>query len=556
MKKLNSNETVNSVDGEEVKENVLGERKSDLVENLIILALSIVTCLVGAILNSDASRWLYTFSFVFAGYETLYSIIVKLCKKEHIIEEILILLSSLVLLYAGYGAVACLTVIFYSVNSIVGKFIVYSTMKRADNLRQNAEYETDEIVSRKLSLRAANLKSIAEKKPSCVITQPKFSVIYGAVVTVVGVCVAFLLPIFDSSSYSIALEQKYLPLGMLIVAISQLGVVALNKTICYISAVVGADKYGTVINSLETIECLSDVKRVAFDKTGVITDKASKVVSVSADDSARVLSLLYACEESINPSVASAVKIYAKENSIDILELDTFDVRLFSAKGVLATVDGSSVVIGNRKFLEESNVELPSVDVEDSIYFISENGKYLGYLTLRNVDKQSFDGVISELSHDLGLKTALISGDQINVVNRYKQKYDFDSAIASASSGYKVANVKSDGALYVGDSQLDRDVLEGVGLCVSIGEKVGDSSIVVEENDLRAVPRLIKLAKRTQTKVKATRYIGVAFKVCAAIFAAASLIFGFGYLYFAPIIAFIGDGISFLTSATNSSDAL
>lgn len=556
MKEFDSKETVDSLESEDVKETVLSERKSDLIENVIILALSVVTYFIGAILSSDASRWLYTFSFVFAGYEILYSLIVKLCKKEYIIEEILVLLSSLILLYGDYGAVACLIVIFYSINSIAGKFIVYSTKKRADNLRQNAEYEPDENISRKLALRAANLNSIADKKPSCLVAQPKFSIIYGAVVTAVGVCVAFLLPIFDSASYSIALEQKYLPLGMLIVAISQLGVIALNKTICYTSAVVGADKYGTVINSLETLDYLSNVERAVFDKTGVVTDKLAKVVSVSSGDSARFLSLVYACEESASPSVASAVKIYAKENSIDILELESSDVRTFSAKGVLATVDGSSVVIGSGKFMEENGVELPSVDVEDSIYFVAENGNYLGFFTLKNIDKQSFDGVISELSNDLELKTTLISGDQINVVNRYKLKYDFDSAIASASSGYKIANVKSDGALYVGDSQLDRDVLEGVGLCVSIGEKVGDSSIVVEENDLRAVPRLIKFAKRTQSRVKATGYISVAFKACAVIFGAASLFLGFGYLYFAPIIAFIGDGVSLIVSATNSSDAL
>lgn len=59
------------------------EKKSEVIEHVIILALSVVLFLVGALLkNETAQRWLYTFSFVTAGYEVLYSAIVKLSKKK------------------------------------------------------------------------------------------------------------------------------------------------------------------------------------------------------------------------------------------------------------------------------------------------------------------------------------------------------------------------------------------------------------------------------------------------------------------------------------------
>lgn len=100
---------------EEITDDVslVSEKKSEVIEHSIVTIISVILLIVASFIkgNDDVARWLYTVSFVAAGYEILYSVIVKLSKKEVIIEEIAVVAGSLVLLYSGYGQYACLIII-------------------------------------------------------------------------------------------------------------------------------------------------------------------------------------------------------------------------------------------------------------------------------------------------------------------------------------------------------------------------------------------------------------------------------------------------------------
>ena len=89
---------------------LVSEKKSEVIEHCIVTIISVILLIVASFIkgNDNVARWLYTVSFVAAGYEILYSVIVKLSKKEVIIEEIAVIAGSLVLLYSGYGQYACL----------------------------------------------------------------------------------------------------------------------------------------------------------------------------------------------------------------------------------------------------------------------------------------------------------------------------------------------------------------------------------------------------------------------------------------------------------------
>ena len=95
---------------------LVSEKKSEVIEHSIVTVLSAILLIVCSFIRDkdDVTRWLYTISFVVSGYEILYSVIVKLSKKEVIIEEIAVIAGSLVLLYSGYGQYACLIIIAYT----------------------------------------------------------------------------------------------------------------------------------------------------------------------------------------------------------------------------------------------------------------------------------------------------------------------------------------------------------------------------------------------------------------------------------------------------------
>ena len=93
-------EDQNQTEDVEEKKSPAEELGGELIENAIILGLAFCILIAATIIkNNNVTRWLYTLSFVFSGYEILYLSIVKLCKKALIIEEISILISGLIFLF-------------------------------------------------------------------------------------------------------------------------------------------------------------------------------------------------------------------------------------------------------------------------------------------------------------------------------------------------------------------------------------------------------------------------------------------------------------------------
>ena len=550
-------ETTETTSTENEKKNDVQERKSDVIECAIILGLSLITMIVGAcIKNYNVARWLFTFSFVFAGYEILYSIIVKLCKKSLVIEEIAVLASALVLLYLGEGVTSCLVVSGYALVGFIEKIFLWLSLKRADYLFAASTYERDPEIKERLLSRAQNLKLLATEKPE---TKINFTVslIFNVATIALGLLVAFIPPLFKISSYGSLLTGRWLPAGAIVVALAQISSYALAEFITYYSAIKGADEFGTRINTFKALDRLANVKRVVFDKTGVITDGTATVTKVVSSDVNKTLSLIAAAEQGVNGKILSAIKIYAKENDLQISDYEMNDVKYLSGKGIIAKVANDSYVIGSSKLLKENGVTVTAETTEDSVIYVAENGDIIGTVYVRYIDKTSFSGVMAELKEDLGLTTTLLSADGLSTVDYYKKKYGFDNAVSGAGVDYKTSNVKADNALYVGNGETDGEVLEKLDFAVCIGKSCGNGDVIdVEEDDERSVPRLLKLATRTQKKIKFCKIFSSVFKAAAIIGGVALSACGVGYLFVAPLICIVADAIIYAVAMTNSSEAV
>ena len=536
----------------------VSEKKGDFIEGLVICGLSLILLIIGACLkNSNARRWLFTFSFVLAGYEILYSLIVKLCKKAVVIAEITILIASVILLYCGKEASACVIALTYSTFSLIEKSFAYNALKRAEYYENVSSYETDEQIKIKFKRKAENIKFLlTEKTPDGIFgNRPKICFGVGAIV--LGAIAAFIPPLFKLSLYSSLLVNKWLPCGALIAALTQITVTELLNFLCYYSAIKSADEFDTQINSFATIDELSLVNRVYFDKTGVITQKTVTITGIECKDEVKVLSVINACETNIDEEIRSAIKRFTKEKGFELNEPTVSKAKYTAGKGITATADGKEYVIGSEKFLSDNGIGVEPYAGDDSVICVAEDGNYLGKITLKYLDKPSFNGVISEIKDDLGLKSTLISSDRLATVDSYKKKFGFDGAISCASTEYKIAKVKESDSLYVGDGDRDGEVLNKLDKGVCIGKACGGEGVViVDENDERSVPRLLKLAKRTRKYNKIIKLATLIAKIAIVAGCVALCAFKPELCFIIPILNLVCDAALCAVALSNVSEAV
>lgn len=537
---------------------LVSEKKSEVIEHSIVTIISVILLIVALFIkgNDNVARWLYTVSFVAAGYEILYSVIVKLSKKEVIIEEIAVIAGSLVLLYSGYGQYACLIIIAYSLIALSKKSFEYIALNKSEKLSIAAGYETDDEIKKSLEVRAENLKTILEETPDSRIYEKKFKLIFGIAGIVIGLVLTFIPPIFAKNGYVDALKDKWLICGAIVISLWQLSSVCVFSTLNYIAGFMAADKYAATFGSFAAIDKFSAATEIAFDGAGVLTDKSLTINSVDSTNAGNTLSVLYSLENDIDEYIKSAISVYAKNNGITLNSILFENVKHFETLGVTADFNGKRYAAGNKTLLKKVFGVSVEDDSDESVIFVAEEGAVIGKVNYTRIDKINARGEIKELTDDAGMIASLLSSDKVSVVNAMKDKLGLDNAVAGASPKYKAEYVKNSGAVYVGDSEYDANTIRLLdGECVSVGgEKVYKNGLTVSGRDVRQIPVAVKIAKRT-TKKKKFITLFTSIVKAAAIVTGVVLFAVKGNYMSIPILGCLAtDVISFFIAAMNLTD--
>lgn len=537
---------------------LVSEKKSEVIEHSIVTIISVILLIVASFIkgNDNVARWLYTVSFVAAGYEILYSVIVKLSKKEIIIEEIAVVAGSLVLLYSGYGQYACLIIIAYSLIALSKKSFEYIALNKSEKLSVAAGYETDDEIKKSFVVRAENLKTIIDETPNSKIFEKKFRLIFGAVGIIIGLLLTFVPPIFAKSAYVDALKDKWLICGAIVASLWQLSSVCVFLSLNYIAGFISADRYAATFGSFAAIDKFAEAAEIAFDGSGVLTDKSLTINSVDSTNADNTLSVLYSLENDIDEYIKSAISVYAKNNGITLNSILFENVKHFETLGVTADFNGIRYAAGNKTLLKK----VFGVSVEDysdeSVIFVAEEGAVIGKVNYTRIDKINARGEIKELTDGAGMIASLLSSDKVSVVNAMKDKLGLDNAVAGASPKYKAEYVKNSGAVYVGDSEYDANTIRLLdGECVSVGgEKVYKNGLTVSGRDVRQIPVAVKIAKRTTKKKKFITLFTSIVKASAIVTGVVLFAVKGNYMSIPILGCLATDVISFFIAAMNLTD--
>jgi len=292
-------------------------------------------------------------------------------------------------------------------------------------------------------------------------------------------------------------------------------------TVTTITSTLGA-KNGILIKDMKGLEIARKISYVVFDKTGTLTKGEFGISEIilsdksPAKDKDELLKLAAAVEIQSQHSIAQGIVNEAKNKKFEILNVQEF--KSYPGKGAIGIVDDKKIVVGNKALLEELKIEIVSnllsngnkADTKSGTQvYVAIDSKLAGIILLSDIIREESKEAIEKL-HDMGIKTAMLTGDAQDVADEVGKQLNIDTVFAQVLPEDKVNKVKqlqNEGNIVamVGDGVNDAPSLtqSHVGIAIGAGTDVAVESadIVLMKNDPIDVVKAISLSRKTNTKM-------------------------------------------------------
>jgi Zn2+/Cd2+-exporting ATPase len=256
------------------------------------------------------------------------------------------------------------------------------------------------------------------------------------------------------------------------------------------------------------LESLIGLKAVIMDKTGTITTGIPKVIRIEmieSIDEKFVLSVLYTLEKQSRHPLAKSIADHLDE-SYRLKDIKTVEI---SGRGMEADIDGMKWQIG--RFDSTIHPELmEKMDrcnaLGHSNVSIVRNGETVGFVALMDTIRAHAKDVINDL-RSLGIKTILLTGDNRFTAHAIAKESGIDTFEANMYPADKVKRVKKyqhelGKVMMVGDGINDAPALATADVSVAMGTgtdvSLETADIVIMNDALESIPKLVRLAKRTR----------------------------------------------------------
>lgn len=311
---------------------------------------------------------------------------------------------------------------------------------------------------------------------------------------------------------------------------------------------------GVLFRKGEALQLLKDAQVVAVDKTGTLTEGHPVLTDfevTSAFERNDVLSLVAAVESLSEHPIAKAIVDAAKHQGLTLPKVDRFDS--VTGMGVNATVnEHQNIYIGADRYMIQLGLDITPFshtaqrlgDEGKSPLYVAIDGALAGIIAVADPIKDTTPAAIQAL-HQLGLKVAMITGDNARTAHAIAKQLGIDEVIAEVLPEGKVNAVQELKAKYgniafVGDGINDAPALAqaDVGLAIGTGTDVAIESadVVLMSGNLQGVANAIALSKATISNIHQNLFWAFAYNTLLIPVAAGVLYPAYGILM-SPIFA-------------------
>ena len=329
-----------------------------------------------------------------------------------------------------------------------------------------------------------------------------------------------------------------------------------------------AAELGVLFRRGDALQALHDVKIVAFDKTGTLTKgkpELTDLVLAPGFTRAGVLGLVAALESLSEHPVATAIVAAAKAEGLVLPTVTGF--QAVPGFGIYATADGKRVEVGADRHMAKLAIDIAGfaaaaadlAKAGKTPLYAAIDGVAAALIAVADPIRPTTKAAI-EAMHGLGLKTAMVTGDNRLTAQAVANSLGIDIVAAEILPAGKLEEIRklrqAYGAVaFVGDGINDAPALAeaDVGIAVGTGTDVAIESaeIVLISGDLRIVATAIALSKATMRNIEQNLFWAFAYNAALIPVAAGALYPLYGILL-SPMLAAGAMGMSSVFVLTNA----
>jgi heavy metal translocating P-type ATPase len=308
--------------------------------------------------------------------------------------------------------------------------------------------------------------------------------------------------------------------GVAVVVIACPCSLGLATPIAALLATGAASARGVLVKGVDVLERLAAATDAVLDKTGTLTRGRPALREVLVLEGRRgrdeLVALAAAAERGSEHSLGRAL-VEAGRALAPAPAAEGFTA--VPGQGVAATVGGARILLGNRALLAAHALGVPDVaalraaELEaggDTVVYLAVDGEVAALLAIADLVRDEAREALARLRAQ-GVRTWIVSGDARRTTEAVAAGLGVDAVVAEVSPVGKaehVAALQRGGrrVLVVGDGVNDAPALTradvGVAMKRATDVTMESADAVLVREDLRLVPGLVGLARRTRRVVR------------------------------------------------------
>ena len=325
---------------------------------------------------------------------------------------------------------------------------------------------------------------------------------------------------------------------------------------------------GVLIRSADVLERMEAVDTVVVDKTGTLTEGKPRLARVQPAEGFtedEVLRLAAGVERGSEHPLAAAIAAGATERGLTADAARDFES--VTGKGVVGTVDGRRVALGNARLLKEqgvadSDLQPQSADLPSemqTVVLVAIDGRYAGRVAVADQIRATTRDAVNDL-HAAGIRVVMATGDRQGTADAVAREVGIDEVFAEVLPEQKVEAVRklrAEGRVVAmaGDGVNDAPALAAadVGIAMGTGTDVAMESagITLVTGDLRGIVKARNLSRATMRNIRQNLFFAFAYNLIG-IPVATGVLYPFFGLLLSPMIAAAAMSLSSVSVIANA----
>jgi Cd2+/Zn2+-exporting ATPase len=346
----------------------------------------------------------------------------------------------------------------------------------------------------------------------------KFARIYTPIVVFLAIGLTFL-PYFFVDDY---VFRDWLYRALIFLVISCPCALVISIPLGYFGGLGAASRNGILFKGASFLDAMTKINTVVMDKTGTVTKGVFRIKEIKsiAFEEAEFMKYLMAMEEQSTHPIAKAILEYKADGS----DYEATDVSEVAGKGLKGTVNGKTVLVGNKALMTANNIEVPSETdgIVESIVMVAIDTTFTGYVTIADELKEDAHDAIEQIKASGVSQIIMLSGDKDSITQQASKELNIDWAKGGLLPEDKLAEVeelkKQPGTklAFMGDGINDAPVLAASEVGIAMGGLGSDvaietADVIIQTDQPSKVARAVKIGRSTRRIV--WQNIGLAFGV-------------------------------------------